>query len=352
MPETPDQCLPPTIKDNPHFKRIYNNLHGNDLAELIMITGRTGMGKSDTGLYGMLNLDMGRTIKNESGWFSRFDLSKCQWIAMDLIEQITRQNPDNTQAFPKGTCFLFDEANVEASNLEFQSIKGKAIVTALQTNRKYNYCIFMTTPNYKSANIGLRRLTTAIIEMRKKIVIDGKPYARALFKWVDMDTISGMDYMKYHRSAVPTIIDFKENGEPVIMWRRKRYKSILIPLISKTLEVEYNVLKDQALKRSREDIMRQFEYYRNYLGETGLKIHKYDLVDLQKIFMSEEGVIDWKLITFNNKLYENLVEAAIVKVHPEIKGSWVKKVCNWLKMEQVKAGLIPPKGHPKSWTPM
>jgi hypothetical protein len=188
-------------------------------------------------------------------------------------------------------------------------------------------------------------LTTAVIEIKKKITKNGKPYARALFKWVDPDTISGEEYKKYHRSAVPVIIDYRENGEPIIVWRRKRYKSILVPLIPAKLEAEYNLLKDAAMAHNRGEIMKQMEYYKKFLGETGLKVQGYTLEDLKNQFLNDDGSINWKLCEVDEQIWDSLAEGHLAQFEEvnncQIKSKDSQKLMRWLKVMWRKEGHLP-----------
>jgi len=310
---------------------------------LVLIIGRTGFGKSCTGILLMLYLDM---VKKEKGWRTRFDFGRTTFHCYPFVEMITRQKENKRQWFPKGTCFMFDEVNIDASNLEFQTISTKAIVRALQTNRKYNYIILMTTPDWASVAIGIRRRATCIIEMQDKIKVDGKPYAKAKFQWVEYNYRTGEPFFKYPRAWVPEIIDKKDDGTPVVIWRKKRYKSVKIPKIPDWIEDEYNILKDNAMAENREMDLKKL---RNYLGEKEREIKfGYTLRDLKSLFVKDKK-IDWSLITADGKpgkdgvvlkeLRKELVEYEIERFDETIKMGDVKKIWNWIKGNWHKKSL-------------
>lgn len=327
------ETLPVHLRLNPHFARAFRNTRENDLSEVIIIIGRTGFGKSCTGLFGMTSLDVALSIENNYGYKTRFTLDKCFFSARKAIEELTKQTPEKRQFYPKGTCFMFDEANVEASNLEFQKYKSKALVTALQTNRKYNYILFMTTPDWASIAIGLRRRITMTIELQGKTKKNGRKYAVAKVTWVDYNHRTGEPFFKYHRQWSPEIVDYDEHGQPVYIWRRRRIRKVFIPLVAKNIEEKYNVLKDQEMFNLREKIMKELEYYKKFVGESGRSIKPYTVKDLKNLFVKEDGSIKWELCAIKGKIYRSLVEDELEKFEDTITDTERRRVQQWLTLK-------------------
>ena len=325
--------MPQWIFSSPILKTIWKNIHQEDLTELGIIVGRTGVGKTCSAYWLSVALDC---YKNrEEVWQSGFAFSKSTFRAYNFVEMITRQRESKKQSFRKGSCFIFDEANIEASNLDFQTVREKAVVRALQTTRKYNYVVLMTTPDWASIGKAIRRRATFTLELKDKVVRNGKPFVKAKFSWIEYNNKTGDEYPKRHRASVLKVVDRKDDGTPVVQWRRQKYVWIYVPKIPDWIEDKANELKDIALAQDRSADLAKL---RMFLGEQERERKaEHSLEDLKKLFYKEKTEkVDWEKVLHNEKLSKELVESAICDFDSTVKAGDIGKIFRWLKAETIR----------------
>jgi len=124
------------IKDNKNF--------------LCMVVGPTGSGKSLTALsiLEMLN--------------DKFNIDMVVFNGKDLIKLINYGTYEKTKDNVIG--FLWDEAGVELSNRNWQSITNKIINYLLQTFRHRNFVLIFTAPYMDFVDSSTRKLFHAVFE--------------------------------------------------------------------------------------------------------------------------------------------------------------------------------------------
>lgn len=110
---------------------------------LATVTGATGAGKS----WGCL------TLCNEIDPF--FTVDRIVFNVNDLINQVGK-------GYPAGSCFIFEEAQVSAHNLNFWDVSNKNLTYLLSTFRSNRYVVFFTLPDEELMNSQSRKLVHAI----------------------------------------------------------------------------------------------------------------------------------------------------------------------------------------------
>lgn len=149
-------------------RRIKNNKNF-----LATITGPTGSGKSWSGLSMAELLD-----KN-------FTIDRVIFRAKDLMKLI------NSGDLKPGSVIIWDEAGIDLSNRNWQSVTNKMLNALLQTFRHKNFILFFTVPYHDFIDSASRKLFHADFETQKinkvKMEVIIKPkllqYNSNLAKW-------------------------------------------------------------------------------------------------------------------------------------------------------------------------
>ncbi len=142
---------------------------------LCAITGKTGSGKSWSAL------SIGEMLNDD------FDIHRVVFRFKDLMRDIRSGKYEGK----KGICFIWDEAGVDLSNRDWQSLTNKMINFLLQTFRHRNFILIFTVPYSDFLDSASRKLfhaefQTVSINKRKKTT-NLKPkllqYNPAMKKW-------------------------------------------------------------------------------------------------------------------------------------------------------------------------
>jgi hypothetical protein len=125
-------------------RRIKNNKNF-----LCTITGPTGSGKSWTGLSIAELLD------------PDFDSTRVVFKARELMKLINEGN------LKPGSVILWDEAGIDLSNRNWQSVTNKLLNALLQTFRHKNFILFFTVPYHDFIDSSTRKLFHADFQTQK-----------------------------------------------------------------------------------------------------------------------------------------------------------------------------------------
>lgn len=201
-------------------RRIKNNKNF-----LCTITGPTGSGKSFTAL------SLGELIDPE------FNASRVIFKARQLMKLINEGN------LKPGSVIIWDEAGIDLSNRNWQSVTNKMLNALLQTFRHKNFILFFTVPYHDFIDSATKKLfhadfeTQRINKIQEVVVIKPKllQYNSNLSKW----------YRKYLKVSV--------NGKIV---KIRKWK---VPKPSEELIKEYEKAKNQFTKDLNVDIDEQLE---------------------------------------------------------------------------------------------
>lgn len=192
---------------------------------LCTITGPTGSGKSWTAMSiaEMLNED--------------FSVERIIFKGKDLLKQINSKEFDNK----KGVVFIWDEAGVDLSNRDWQSLANKMLNFLLQTFRHRCFILFFTVPYADFLDVATRKLFHADFETvsinRRKKTVKIKPkllqYNSNLKKWYRkyLRVIRrGIGITKIKRWSVP-----KPSDEIIEEYEKK--KNLFTSQLNKEIEI-------------------------------------------------------------------------------------------------------------------
>jgi len=215
---------------------------------LILVCGATGDCKSGSSITKCWELD--RDENNQPRFSIKEDPhdpeNRIITHATDFVRIM------NTQQLPKGSCLMWDEIGVDADNREYFSLKNRLVKKVFQTFRYKNLILFMTVPDFKSVDIGVRKLAHGYLEMYGQ-AFRGK-CARGKFQWIQTNPKTGKVYFKY-----PRWVD--KNGN--IQMLRNYY----IPKPPKHLEKVYKKMKDRVNQSWYKDYDRQLMYMKAFVDE-------------------------------------------------------------------------------------
>lgn len=172
------------------LKRIENNKNF-----LVTITGPTGSGKSWTGLAIAELLD------------PTFNIDRVIFKGRELMKLINEGN------LKPGSVILWDEAGIDLSNRNWQSVTNKMLNALLQTFRHKNFILLFTVPYHDFIDASTRKLfhadfeTQRINKKQKVVVIKPKllQYNSNMGKWYRkyLRVQSNNSIIKIRRWAVP-----------------------------------------------------------------------------------------------------------------------------------------------------
>ena len=201
-------------------RRIRNNKNF-----LATITGPTGSGKSWSAL------SMAELIDKD------FTIDRVIFRAKDLMKLISNGN------LKPGSVIVWDEAGIDLSNRNWQSVTNKMLNALLQTFRHKNFILFFTVPFHDFIDSSSRKLFHADFETQKinrnqsTVIIKPKllQYNSNLAKW----------YRKY--------LKVQMNGSII------KIKRWAVPKPSDKIIKEYEEAKNKFTKDLNLDINKQLE---------------------------------------------------------------------------------------------
>lgn len=133
-------------KEKPLWIKYLNQRIRQNKNWLCIITGQTGSGKSWSAL------SLAEMIDPE------FNIDRCIFSGRDLMKLI------NSKKLKKGSVIIWDEAGVDLSNRDWQSLTNRILNFLLQTFRHKCFILFFTTPYMDFVDSNTRKLFHA--EMR------------------------------------------------------------------------------------------------------------------------------------------------------------------------------------------
>lgn len=238
-------------------KRIRNNKNF-----LATITGPTGSGKSWSGL------SMAELID------PNFDSSRIIFRARELMKLIREGN------LPPGSVILWDEAGIDLSNRNWQSVTNKMLNALLQTFRHRNFILLFTVPYHDFIDSASRKLfhadfeTQRINKNKQEVIIKPKllQYNSNLAKWYRkyLKITENGHVVKIKRWAVP-----KPSDELIKQYEeRKNYFTSSLNTdidnqLSKLESKETNTISNIGIDM----VCSKCEYTWKYKGSPGPQIH-------------------------------------------------------------------------------
>lgn len=196
-------------------RRIHNNKNF-----LATITGPTGSGKSWTAL------SLGELID------PNFSVDRIIFKGKELMKLINDGN------LTPGSVIVWDEAGIDLSNRNWQSVTNKMLNALLQTFRHKNFILFFTVPYHDFIDSSTRKLFHADFETQKINKNQGKVIIKP--KLLQYNSNMGKWYRKYLK-----IID---NGATV------KIRRWAVPRPSQKLIDEYEQRKNLFTKDLNQDI--------------------------------------------------------------------------------------------------
>lgn len=240
-----DKPTPPQIKNDPINRRVWNKVYRKDKNVLVLVCGETGSCKSGSSLTKCIELD--RDGKNRCRFYLSTDPFDPKNRVVTSAQAFVKLVSSN---LPKGSCVIWDEIGVDADNREYFTLKNRLIKKVFQTFRYLNLIVFMTVPDFKSVDIGVRRLVHAYIEMHGKTG-DGN-MASCKWQWITTNPKTGETLFKY-----PQFVD--KDGT------KKKIKIYYIPRPSAKIEKVYKDLKDNVNRDWQNIWNKQMAFMQQYL---------------------------------------------------------------------------------------
>lgn len=189
-----DALIVVTEKKEPYWITYIRRRITNKKNFLCLLYGPTGSGKSWTGLSiaHQLNPD--------------FNPKRIIFGLKGLMELI-----NSGENFPAGTCFLWDEFQVGASNRDWQSLANKLLNQLLSTFRHKNYILLITCPYADFLDSHARKLLHAEFEITGIDYNEGKTKVKPML--LQYNSRMRKWYYKYLRVATG------KGASPVKLWR-------------------------------------------------------------------------------------------------------------------------------------
>lgn len=154
---------------------MYDRVWQKNKNVILFVVGATGSGKSWAALRIGESLDPNFTADN---------------VCFGVRELIQK-----TQDAEKGTCLVFDEAGIDASNRNSMSKLNKAVSALAQTFRHRNTFTILTLPMASMTDVHLRALAHYTVETVRVYPTAG--YCFTKFKRVQVNPLSSKIYRKY-----------------------------------------------------------------------------------------------------------------------------------------------------------
>jgi hypothetical protein len=142
------------IANDPILAKLYRRTQFNDQNNLGAFIGATGSGKTGCAITTSIMLDVdaqGYTRWYRESNLGEIDLNKMYFSAIEFAKSVD-------SGYPKGSCFVWDEAGIDNDNTQFMSAKQRFIKYIMQTFRYKNYSTFFTVPDLESIALSTRRL--------------------------------------------------------------------------------------------------------------------------------------------------------------------------------------------------
>lgn len=230
---------------------------------ILVICGATGSGKSYCGL---------RIAQMVS---PKFTIDHVCFTAEDFLRLV------NSGKLKRGDVVLWDETGVGVPSRAWYSISNKAINFVLQTFRRENICLIMTTPALSFLDIQARILSHALIETqhidrkRKRVLVK--------FKMVEANPESGKIYRKYQRRgkgriskiwvSKPSDDIVKEYEEKKKEFAQALYESAMRDVV----KLEIQTKKPTDKKIAAEIVKNPKNWMRIYQGKEMIDIRKIEV---------------------------------------------------------------------------
>lgn len=218
-----------------------------------IITGPTGSGKSWSGL------GMAEQFAEEIG--TEFDIDNVIFKPEELMRLI------NGNKLERGSVILWDEAGVNLSNKNWQSLTNKMINLLIQTFRHKGFVLLFTVPYQDFVDLGTRKLFHAEMQTvsinKSKQTCRLKPkllqYNAALKKWY-------FHYLKIVREGSGTVKikrwDVKKPSDSLIK-AYERKKTLFTRNLNKEIEINLELAaetnKRKPLTQLQEKILQSWE---------------------------------------------------------------------------------------------
>jgi len=195
---------------------------------LLAIIGKTGSGKSYAGLSIAEMLDKNFTVDRVIFGFR------------DLMRVI-----NSGETFKPGTCFVWDEFQIDAGSRDWQSVANRLINSLLSTFRHKNFILIITTPYLDFIDNQSRKLLHAEMETKK---IDYKKKETKLKpQLIQYNGRNKKFYYKYLR------IRTAKGIRPIVSWSIKKPSKELVEAYE-AKKTEFTTKLNQGIEAQLNDI--------------------------------------------------------------------------------------------------
>lgn len=165
-----------------HFLKMIKNRIKRKKNVTMIITGRTGSGKSYSALALAQKID------------PTFDISRVAFTGLEFINLVEKE-----ENLPTGSVIVFDEGHVSLGSRDWYSVQNKAMNHVLSTFRYKQLIVIFTTPDLSFIDSQTKKLFNFYLETRS---IDRETKLATLRPFLIMYDREGKVYYKY-----PTIIN-------------------------------------------------------------------------------------------------------------------------------------------------
>lgn len=205
------------------IKKIYSRVFKQNKNALIVVVGETGSGKS----YSALSLMCGIFLYRD-GKLPDDDtiINHCKFKALEFMKEMNRSD------LVRGDPWIWDEAGVDASNQEYNTIKNKMISWYAQTCRNQHQIVFFTLPTLGMITSQVRKLLHYYLEA---VTIDAT-HKVGVMKPLELQYNTRLDKIYYHRMK----FSYQRNISLI--------EVVGCPLVHKTLLEKYETNKTSFTK--------------------------------------------------------------------------------------------------------
>jgi hypothetical protein len=241
------------------IQKVLSRLHNKNQNWICVICGPTGTGKSYTALRIAELID------------PDFDIDRCTFHAEEFLNLV------NSGVLKTGSAIILDEAGVGIPARQWYDICNKSVNYVLQTFRRENVALIMTTPSLSFIDVQARMLSHAYVDTQK--IDRKKKMVLVKFMACQLNPKTGKVYYKYYRKgrqALKRVWIEKPSAGLIKDYERKKriYSKGLYASAMKDIE-KIELKKKLTSKEIAEEILKNPKpFLREWQGKTIVVVEK------------------------------------------------------------------------------
>jgi len=237
-------------------ENIKKRLNEHNKNYLGIIVGETGSGKSMCGLELCTEID------------PSFKIYRVCYTAEQFLEQLSTK-------IKAGSAILFEEVGVAADSRRWYSKANQAINYVMQTFRRENLAVIMTTPSFKFIDSNVRRLFHAYIETQR--INRAKKICYTKYMNIQYNPRFDKLYFKHNRKKRGVVlkkVGFRLPNTKLLNAyeaKKKEYCDAIISKQKEALENEHKKNIKVDIKKIVEQVKDNYKkYLRDFKGKQGI----------------------------------------------------------------------------------